>query len=235
MVGKYQTVSLKNKIKNMSKYNLETVKKGYANGRSNIEINTDEDRENMINNAAFYYGKFLKALGCDWEKDPNSDNTPKRVAKSYIDDLWKGRYQKFGEITSFPSDGYEGIVLEKNIPIVSQCSHHHQTIKGVAHVAYIPSANGKVVGLSKLNRIVEHFARRGAIQEQLTMAIHSAIDLVCEGNQGVAVMVDCTHSCVSCRGVKHVGASMMTSKVSGAFADHKKTAKTELLQMIQMK
>ena len=97
------------------------------------------------------------------------------------------------------------------------CSHHHGLIRGNVHIAYISSATGKVVGLSKLNRIVEHFGRRGQIQEQLTVAIHNAVDKVCDGNLGVAVMVEATHACVSCRGVKHQGASMKTSKLSGCF------------------
>ena len=97
------------------------------------------------------------------------------------------------------------------------CSHHHQTIQGRVSVAYIPGKEGLVIGLSKLNRIVEYFGRRGAIQEQLTVAIHQAIDKICEGNEGVAVMIDATHNCVSCRGTKHNGASMQTAKLSGAF------------------
>jgi GTP cyclohydrolase I len=124
-------------------------------------------------------------------------------------------------------------VLEKNIPLTSQCSHHHQTIMGVAHVAYIPGEDGRVIGLSKLNRIVEHFGRRGAIQEQLTVAIHQAIDKVCEGNIGVMVVVEAQHNCVACRGVKHQGASMMTSQVSGVFSDHSLTAKQEVMEMLK--
>jgi GTP cyclohydrolase I len=120
-------------------------------------------------------------------------------------------------ITAFPADGYDGIIQESNIPVTSMCSHHHQQIRGNVSIAYVPSKNGKVVGLSKLNRIVEHFGRRGAIQEQLTVAIHNAIDRICEGNQGVAVMVNATHACVSCRGVKHQGAAMQTAKLSGCF------------------
>ena len=76
---------------------------------------------------------------------------------------------------------------------------------------------GKVIGLSKLNRLVEHFARRGAIQEQLTVAVHNAIGTIINDNKGVAVMIDATHNCVQCRGVKHGGASMKTSKLTGAF------------------
>ena len=213
---------------------LECVKQGYANGVAPNFPLTDEQKWDMVENATEAYGKFLDALGCDWRNDPNSSDTPRRVAKAYVFDLWKGRYEPMSDITSFPSDGYQGIVLEKDIPLISQCSHHHQTIMGVVHIAYIPGPEGNVVGLSKLNRIVDHFGRRGAIQEQLTMAIHNAIDKICEGNVGVMVMVKATHNCVSCRGVKHQGASMMTSEVSGVFADHTKTAKMEVLEMIKM-
>lgn len=213
---------------------LECVKQGYANGIAPGFPFTEKEKWSMVDEAAEAYGKFLDALGCDWRNDPNSSDTPRRVAKAYVFDLWKGRYDAMSDITSFPSDGYQGIVLEKDIPLISQCSHHHQTIMGIVHIAYIPGPEGNVVGLSKLNRIVDHFGRRGAIQEQLTMAIHNAIDKICEGNVGVMVMVKATHNCVSCRGVKHQGASMMTSEVSGVFADHTKTAKMEVLEMIKM-
>ena len=213
---------------------LECVKTGYANGIAPGFPLTEREKWSMVELAADAYGNFLTALGCDWKNDPNSSDTPMRVAKAYVFDLWKGRYDAMSDITSFPSDGYQGIVLEKDIPLISQCSHHHQTIMGVVHIAYIPGPEGNVVGLSKLNRIVDHFGRRGAIQEQLTMAIHNAIDKICEGNVGVMVMVKATHNCVSCRGVKHQGASMMTSEVSGVFADHTKTAKMEVLEMIKM-
>ena len=213
---------------------LECVKTGYANGIAPGFPLTEREKWSMVELAADAYGNFLTALGCDWKNDPNSSDTPMRVAKAYVFDLWKGRYDAMSDITSFPSDGYQGIVLEKDIPLISQCSHHHQTIMGVVHIAYIPGPEGNVVGLSKLNRIVDHFGRRGAIQEQLTMAIHNAIDKICEGNVGVMVMVKATHNCVSCRGVKHQGASMMTSEVSGVFADHTKTAKMEVLEMIKI-
>ena len=105
------------------------------------------------------------------------------------------------------------------------CSHHHQTIMGKVHVAYIPGKDSKVIGLSKLNRLVEHFARRGAIQEQLTVAIHNAMHTIISDNAGVAVMIDATHNCVQCRGVKHGGATMKTSKLTGAFKKDPSTRK----------
>ena len=216
----------------MSK-DLELVKIGYANGVAPGFPFTEKEKWTMVENAAEAYGKFLDALGCDWRNDPNSSDTPRRVAKAYVFDLWRGRYDAPSEITAFPSDGYNGIVQESNIPVTSMCSHHHQTIGGRVSIAYVPSENGKVVGLSKLNRIVEHFARRGAIQEQLTVAIHNAIDKICEGNLGVAVMIDATHNCVSCRGVKHHGASMQTAKLTGCFLEED-AARAEFYKNIEL-
>lgn len=209
----------------------ENTKPGNANGISTHLINkmmdnvnanvclSEEEKEEIIEKAAKAFGEFLTALGCDWENDPNSSNTPRRVAKAYVNDRWKGRYNAFPEVTAFPSDGYDGIVQESKIPLTSMCSHHHENILGEVSIAYVPSADGKVVGLSKLNRIVEYFGSRGAIQEQLTVAIHNAVSKICEGNLGVAVMVNATHACVSCRGIKHQGASMQTAKLSGCFLE----------------
>ena len=211
---------------------IESVPIGFANGQAQSNPLTEEEKQSMIEEATIHYGRFLDALKCDWRNDPNSMETPKRVSKAYVKDLWRGRYDSLSDVTSFPSDGYRGIVLEKDIPVVSQCSHHHQTILGKAHIAYIPGKDGRVIGLSKLNRIVEHFSRRGAIQESLTMAIHGALNKVLKNTDGVMVVIQATHNCVSCRGVKHMGASMITSEVSGAFADHEKTAKQEVMHMI---
>ena len=213
--------------------NLELVKKGYANGVAPNSPLSDDDKWKMVEVAAKKYGEFLDALGCDWRNDPNSSDTPRRVAKAYVFDLWRGRYEDMSGITAFPSDGYDGIVQESMIPVESMCSHHHQRIGGKVSIAYVPSKDGKVVGLSKLNRIVEHFGRRGAIQEQLTVAIHNAVDKICEGNIGVAVMIDATHNCVSCRGVKHQGASMQTAKLSGCFLNED-SARAEFYTNIEL-
>ena len=222
----------------------ELVQAGFANGISTQLAEkqklegpearlTDEEKQEIIENAAKAYADFLNALGCDYANDPNSSDTPFRVAKAYVNDLWAGRYNPLDKITAFPSDGYDGIVQESNIPVQSMCSHHHQTIGGKVSIAYIASESGKVVGLSKLNRIVEQFGRRGAIQEQLTVAIHNAVDKICEGNLGVAVCISATHNCVSCRGVKHQGASMQTAKLSGAFLNED-SAKAEFYKNIEL-
>ena len=222
----------------------ELVQAGFANGISSQlakkqEVEgpearlTEEEKQMIIVRAAKAYADFLTALGCDYVNDPNSSDTPMRVAKAYVNDLCAGRYEPLSKITAFPSDGYDGIVQESNIPVQSMCSHHHQTIGGKVSIAYIASSDGKVVGLSKLNRIVEQFGRRGAIQEQLTVAIHNAVDKICEGNLGVAVLISATHNCVSCRGVKHQGASMQTAKLTGAFLDED-SAKAEFYKNIEL-
>ena len=219
---------------NKKTYDLECVQEGFANGVAPGFPLNDKQKEKMIDKAEKAYGKFLDALGCDWRNDPNSNDTPRRVAKAYVNDLWAGRYTAMTPITSFPSDGYDGIVIERNIPLTSMCSHHHQTIGGVVHIGYIVGQEGSVIGLSKLNRIVEHFGRRGAIQEQLTAAIHQAVDKICENNLGVIITVVATHNCVSCRGVKHKGAAMVTTKASGVFRHNGNDARQEFFNSLKI-
>tara|TARA_R110000782_G_scaffold7741_2_gene25724 strand:+ start:817 stop:1515 length:699 start_codon:yes stop_codon:yes gene_type:complete len=213
---------------------LEVVQTGFANGVAPGFPLNDQEKLDMIEQATKSYGEFLDALKCDWRNDPNSMETPHRVAKAYVNDLWAGRYDQMSPITSFPSDGYDGIIIERNIPLTSMCSHHHQTIGGVVHIGYIAGDKGQVIGLSKLNRIVELFSRRGAIQEQLTSAIHNAVDKVTEGNRGVIITIVGTHNCVSCRGVKHQGAAMVTTKASGVFRDNDNLARKEFFDSLKI-
>ena len=186
----------------------------YANG--NV-ILSEEERQKMIEDAAEHYGKYMDALKIDWRNDPNSLDTPMRVAKAFVNDLAEGCYSQGPKITAFDNvNGYDGMVFQGNITVHSFCSHHHLPFVGVANVAYIPSGDGKIIGLSKLNRIVEFYARRPQVQENLTMQIHSHIDRVCEENIGVAVMIQADHMCACVRGVKH-DSTMKTSKLSGEF------------------
>lgn len=184
----------------------------YAN--HNVPLD-EHEKAKMIHEAAAAYERFMDALHIDWRNDPNSADTPRRVAKSFINDLAQGCYTDSPNITAFDNvDGYDGIVFQGNIEVKSICSHHHLPFVGKAHVAYLPG--DKVIGLSKLNRIVEWFARRPQVQENLTMQIHDYINKVCEGNNGVAVMIEANHMCACIRGVKH-DSTMMTSKLSGKF------------------
>ena len=193
-----------------------TTKLPTANGNMSL---TEEEKLKIIDDAAAAYEKYLDALRIDWRNDPNSDNTPMRVAKAFVNDLAAGCYNELPNVTAFPSDGYDGMVFQGGIPVKSFCSHHHLPFSGRAHVAYIPSPSGKVIGLSKLNRIVEHYARRPQIQEGLTIQIHKAIDEICEGNKGVAVMISATHTCACLRGIKHDGCEMKTSRLSSDFLE----------------
>ena len=213
---------------------LEIVQTGFANAVAEGFPLSENEKLDMINSAEHAFGMFLDALKCDWRNDPNSMETPRRVAKAYVNDLWAGRYTAMSEITSFPSDGYDGILIERDIPLTSMCSHHHQVIGGLVHIGYVAGEGGQVIGLSKLNRIVELFGRRGAIQEQLTTAIHNAVNKVCEDNKGVIVTIVATHNCVSCRGVKHQGASMVTTKASGVFRDNNNLARKEFFDSIKI-
>lgn len=189
---------------------------------SNIILDERETGK-MILDAADAYGNFLDALKIDWRNDPNSADTPLRVAKSYVNDLIAGCYTNQPKITTFPNDyGYDGLVFCGDIDVKSICSHHHLPFFGKAYVAYIPSSNGTVVGLSKLNRVVEWFSRRPQIQEQLTTQIHDQLNDVIESNSGVAVVIKAKHMCSCLRGVKH-DSYMVTSKLSGAFKDNDHT------------
>ncbi len=173
--------------------------------------------EQMIK-ASETFGHFLSDLGfTDYKNDPHMADTPMRVTKAFVEDIFKGVYTPAPKITAFENtNNYDGMVFQGNIDVKSSCSHHFLPFIGKAHVAYIPGKDGKVIGLSKLNRIVEWFARRPQVQENLTMQIHDHINTVCEGNLGVAVMVEANHMCACVRGVRH-DSTMMTSKLTGVF------------------
>ena len=206
------------------------IKLKYANGNKPL---SEEEKQQMIETAAEHYGRYMDALQIDWRNDPNSSNTPMRVAKAFVNDLAEGCYTKSPKITAFDNiDDYDGMVFQGNIKVNSFCSHHHLPFIGTAHTAYIPSKEGKIIGLSKLNRIVEFYSRRPQVQENLTMQIHDHINNVCSNNLGVAVMVSANHMCACVRGVKH-DATMKTSKLSGAFMDSKELARTEFYDFIR--
>ena len=145
-------------------------------------------------------------------------STPKRVIKAYKE-YFKGYTEdprKFLSKTFTEVEGYDDMVIEKNISIQSHCEHHMAPITGVAHVAYIPS--NKVVGLSKLARVVEVFSKRLQTQERLTMQIAKTIMDVLQP-RGVAVTIDAAHQCMTSRGVKKEKTTTVTNYFLGAFKD----------------
>jgi GTP cyclohydrolase I len=192
---------------------------------------TPEEIEQMIDKATIAYASFLEAVGFDHTADRQTEDTPRRVAKSWLKDLIVGSVTNEPNITTFPNDeGYDGLVIQSGIPITSMCAHHNLAFTGFATVAYVP---GKmVIGLSKLNRIVEWFARRPQMQESLTQQIHDYISqkMNCES---VAVSIACKHTCCSHRGIKHPSV-MSTNKFSGVFMEKDNLIREELLSAIEM-
>jgi len=192
---------------------------------------TPEEIEQIINNATIAYANFLTAVGFDYTADRQTEDTPRRVAKAWLKDLIVGSVTNEPNITTFPNDeGYDGLVIQSGIPITSMCAHHNLAFTGFATVAYVPGEN--VIGLSKLNRIVEWFARRPQMQESLTQQIHDylASKMDCKS---VAVSIACKHTCCSHRGIKHASV-MSTNKFSGVFMEKDNLIREELLSAIEM-
>jgi len=157
----------------------------------------------------------LETLGLDLTDDSLTD-TPKRVAKMYVGEIfWGLDYETFPKCTAVDNKmKYDEMVIEKHINVQSNCEHHLVVIDGTATVAYIP--NEKVLGLSKLNRIVEYFSKRPQIQERLTEQVYYALQFIL-GTDNIAVVIDAQHYCVKSRGVEDVGSSTVTSKLGGIF------------------
>lgn len=166
-------------------------------------------------------------------EDPTREgllDTPRRVAAAYED--WFGGYGedpvKFLERTFEEVDGYDEMIVLRDITFESHCEHHMAPIIGVAHVGYLPS--NKVVGISKLARVVEAFARRFQVQEKLTAQIANCIKDVLKP-RGVGVVIDASHQCMTTRGIHKPGVSMVTSQMLGAFRKDART-RSEFLTMI---
>ena len=176
-----------------------------------------------------HYTAILGQLGEDVSREGLLD-TPKRAAKA-MQYLCKGYQQTLEEVTNgalFTSDNSE-MVLVKNIELYSLCEHHMLPFIGKAHVAYLP--NGKVLGLSKVARIVDMYARRLQIQENLTREIAEAMQQV-TGASGVAVVIEAQHMCMMMRGVEKQNSSMVTSVMLGQFRDNA-TTRSEFLGLVK--
>ena len=173
---------------------------------------SDLEKKNIIEK---HFKIIMETLGLDLSDDSLKD-TPKRVAKMYVEEIFYGLDEKkFPKMTVVENKfKYDHPLIETNIVTNSCCEHHFVPILGRTHVAYLPG--DKVIGLSKLNRIVDYFARRPQVQERLTIQIHEALCLILHTND-VAVVVDGIHSCVKTRGIKDAASMTRTSKLSGVF------------------
>jgi len=172
----------------------------------------------------------LNTLGMDLEDD-SLKGTPKRVAKSFVNELFSGLNPiNKPKLSTFDNNyKYGEMLVEKNITVYSTCEHHLLPIVGRAHVAYI--SKGNVIGLSKMNRIVDYYAKRPQVQERLTMQVVQALQEAL-GTQDVACVIDAKHLCVNSRGVRDIESSTVTSEFGGKFKDA--STKQEFLDYIKM-
>ena len=173
---------------------------------------SDEEKINKIQESV---KDILHTLGMDLTDD-SLQGTPKRVAKAFVNEIFMGLNPKNKPSASTFENNYNygEMLVEKNIVVYSTCEHHLLPIVGRAHVAY--TSDGKVIGLSKLNRIVEYFSKRPQVQERLTMQVVQAMQEAL-GTQDVACVIDAKHLCVNSRGIKDIESSTVTAEFGGAF------------------
>jgi GTP cyclohydrolase I len=189
-----------------------------------------ESAEKKISAIADSFDDIMVELGLDLSDDSLTD-TPKRVAKMYVNEIFYGlNYDYFPKCTAIENKmkNNGSFLLEKNINVQSNCEHHFVVIDGLATVAYI--ADKKLLGLSKLNRIVQFFAKRPQVQERLTEQIRATIQYVAE-TKDVAVYVDAKHWCVKSRGIQDQTSSTVTLSVGGVFAEKESETRKEFLNL----
>ncbi len=195
--------------------------------RSDAFAMDDEEKIELIEK---HFRHIMEIVGLDLTDD-SLNGTPKRVAKMFVSEIFSGlNPENKPSITLFENKyKYNQMLVEKDITLFSNCEHHFVPIYGKAHVAYISS--GKVIGLSKLNRIVDYYAKRPQVQERLTMQIANELKLALD-TEDVAVVIDAQHMCVHSRGIKDSGSSTITASYSGKFEDE--ITKKEFLTYLGM-
>lgn len=190
--------------------------------------------EKKIKTIAKHFTAIMEELGLDLTDDSLID-TPNRVAKMYVREIFTGlNYENFPKCTRIENKMGEtnSFVLERNINVQSNCEHHFVVIDGKATVAYIPKKT--ILGLSKLNRIVQFFSKRPQVQERLTEQIAETISYI-TGSPDVAVYIEGIHYCVKSRGIQDVTSSTMTLATRGAFAESNSELRREFLNSARMK
>lgn len=191
----------------------------------------DMDDKTKMRKIEEHFREIMNVLGLDLTDD-SLKGTPKRVAKMYVQEIFSGLNPKNKpEIALFENKyKYKEMLVEKDITFYSNCEHHFVPIYGKAHVAYI--SNGQVIGLSKINRVVQYFARRPQVQERLTIQIAEELKRVLN-TEDVAVVIDAVHLCVSSRGVQDNDSKTVTSHFGGKFNDE--ASRREFFTYIGMK
>jgi GTP cyclohydrolase I len=178
------------------------------------------------------FSHIMQVLGLDLADDSLIE-TPKRVAKMYVNEIfWGLDYEAFPKCTTVDNKmKYNEMVCERNVNVQSNCEHHFVVIDGLATVAYVPK--DRVLGLSKINRIVEYFSKRPQIQERLTEQIFHTLQFILD-TEDVAVMIDAQHYCVKSRGVEDTGSSTVTTRLGGGFKSDP-AARAEFYQIARQK
>ncbi|MCH2229138.1 MAG: GTP cyclohydrolase I FolE [Crocinitomicaceae bacterium] len=189
----------------------------------------DKNDTEKIENIQSHFAKIMEELGLDLE-DESLSGTPYRFAKMYVKELFYGLNPKNKpHLSTFPNKyGYKKMLLEKNITIDSTCEHHFLPITGSAHIAYIPS--DKVIGLSKINRLVDYYSHRPQVQERLCLQILEDLQTTL-GTKDVIVVLNAKHLCVSSRGIKDKDSSTTTVEFGGVFEDAQ--YRNEFFRMIE--
>lgn len=189
------------------------------------------DNESKIERITDSFKEIWQELGMDLSDDSLCD-TPRRMAKMYVNEIYQGlNYANFPKCLSIENKmHYDEMLVERDVLINSSCEHHGVTIWGRAAVAYIP--NKKVLGLSKINRVVEFFCKRPQVQERLTAQIYHALSYILD-TENIAVYIDAEHFCVKSRGIKDVNSRTSTSKLGGAF--RKPEVRAEFFAIAQSK
>ena len=192
----------------------------------------DLTEEQKIEKIQAQFTEIMQTLGLDMTDD-SLKGTPKRVAKMFVKELFGGlNPDKKPSMSTFENKyKYNQMLIEKDIVVYSTCEHHFLPIVGRAHIGYI--SNGKVIGLSKMNRIVEYYAKRPQVQERLTMQIVKAMQKAM-GTEDVACVIDAKHLCVNSRGIKDIESSTITAELGGVFKTDEVTRK-EFIHYIGMK
>lgn len=185
--------------------------------------------EEQIKKIAHHFREIMFTLGLDLMDDSLKD-TPERFAKMYVNEIFSGlKPQNHPAISLFENKyGYNEMLIEKNITLFSMCEHHFIPFTGKVHVGYF--AKAKVIGLSKINRLVEYYARRPQVQERLTHQIAGGLMEIL-ATQDIAVVIEATHLCVASRGIRDTNSTTLTAYYSGKFTDP--VTKSEFLTLIQ--
>lgn len=190
-----------------------------------FDLSDDEKKQEIEK----HFRSIMDILGLDLTDD-SLKGTPARVAKMYVEEIFSGLNPKNApKVALFENKyKYNEMLVEKNITLYSNCEHHFVPIIGKGHIAYI--SNGKVIGLSKLNRIAQYFAKRPQVQERLTVQIGKYLQEILD-TESVAVIIDAEHLCVSSRGIQDVNSSTVTAFYGGEF--EKKSVKNELFNYLK--